>query len=346
MPKVAIIISPNWRDYGKKYLPDCITSLRQQTFRDTSIFLIDNESSDESFAYLKELVPEAHCIIREQNNEGFAKANNDAIKKALEENFDHIILFNIDTIVDPKAVEELVRCAELDPDIGAVQARLMLWPEKEKVNSIGNATHFLGFGFSNGYKDIYSDTQAKEIFYPSGAAVLYKADALKKAGLFDEEFWMYAEDQDLGWRIWLCGYKCLLAKDAIVYHKYEFSRSTSKYYWMDRNRLIVVLKNYGLLTLAMILPALMIMECGLLYFSFRNGWLKEKLRIYAYFFNIRNWRYIWRARQESQAKRTVKDSRLKNLFSSSIGYQEIESPALSLANKFFGAYWSIIKKFI
>ena len=85
---------------------------------------------------------------------------------------------------------------------------------------------------------------------------------LKEVGLFDEEMWMYNEDQDLGWRVWLAGYKCVLAWDAVIYHKYEFSRSISKYYWMDRNRNLSIFKNYHFLTLILIFPAWLAMEAN------------------------------------------------------------------------------------
>ena len=189
MPKkVAIIISPNWRDYAEKYLAECLESLRRQDFPgEFKIFLVDNESSEESMALLKKIV-ETHGmrldesgknnppylqnpptplfergqggqieIIRNKNNDGFAKGNNDAMKLALAQDFDYIVLFNMDTVIEENCVSELVKVAERDEKIGAVQARLMLYPEKEKINSLGNLTHFLGFGYCLGYRQQMSD---------------------------------------------------------------------------------------------------------------------------------------------------------------------------------------------
>ncbi|MDD5031429.1 MAG: glycosyltransferase family 2 protein [Patescibacteria group bacterium] len=365
--KVAIVISPNWRDYAEKYLADCLESLRKQNWAgESKIFLIDNETGEESFGLLKKIVetqnPPAPLlsaqagyqggdveIIRNKNNDGFAKGNNGAIELALEQGFDYVVLFNMDAIVEKNCVSELVKTAESDERIGAVQARLMLWPEKEKINSLGNATHFLGFGYCIGYGGKIENLKLKienSICYPSGAAVLFKAEILKKVGLFDEEFWMYNEDQDLGWRIWLAGYKCVLAPEAVVYHKYEFAKSIRQYYWMDRNRILAILKNYRLPTLVLIFPAFLVMEFGLLLFSIKTGWFKEKLKIYKYFLTPKNWAYILKVRRKTQSLRKVKDRDIVKMFTGKIWYQEIGDWKLKLVNPVFQAYWWAMRKII
>ncbi|MFA6306882.1 MAG: glycosyltransferase family 2 protein [Patescibacteria group bacterium] len=354
--KVAIIISPNYKDYAEKYLAECAASIKKQAYAgEMKIFITDNESTEESYDFLKRAAPEAE-IIRNKNNGGFAKGNNDCMKLALERGFDYVILFNMDTVLEADCVGKMVREAEenripLAPfakggKIGAVQARLMLYSDKNKINSLGNITHFLGFGYSQGYGEEMADKKdqmTNEICYPSGAAVLFKREALEKVGLFDEEFWMYNEDQDLGWRLWLAGFKCILAREAVVYHKYEFSRSIKKYYWMDRNRLIAMLKNYHLFTLILIFPALVAMELGLLFFAARKGWFKEKLGVYKYFLSLKNWRYIRQARERVQKLRQVKDKDIVKLFSGRIWYQEINSKQLEISNVVFNIYWRAVR---
>lgn len=343
--KVAIILV-NYKDYAKRYLEDCLLGLRSQDFiGEIKLYIVDNETSEESFKYLKSQVPEAE-IIRNQNNDGFAKGNNDAIKKALETGFAYVVLFNLDTIIDKSAISEMVKLAESSEWIGVVQSRLMLWPDKEKVNSIGNDTHFLGFGFCRGYNEIYKDKEikdGKEIFYPSGAAVLFKSKVLKEIGLFDEDYFMYNEDQDLGWRAWLAGYKCVLAKNSVVYHKYEFGRSISKYYFMDRNRIMTTLKNYKPISLFLYFPAFLIMEIGLFYFAIKNGWVKEKFKVWALFFKISFWKSIIGKRKEINNFRKVKDYKIAKLITGRIWYQEISSPLLSIANIFLNIYFILVK---
>ena len=390
MTKRTAIILVNYKDYALKYLSDCWASLRAQDYAGArKVFIVDNESTAESYEHLKSvccggappnpaLSGEKFEIIRNKKNDGFAKGNNDAIKLALEQGFDYVILFNMDTVVAPDCVSKMIEMAENPPGpfyqgggiqpppsplsgrrIGAVQARLMMYNEKSKINSLGNATHFLGFGYCLGYKEEYNPPsppassagqafyqEGINICYPSGAAVLFKAEVLKKVGFFDEEFWMYNEDQDLGWRVWLAGFRCVLAPDAVVYHKYEFSRSIKKYYCLDRNRIMVMLKNYGWPTLVLVFPAFTIMEIGLIFFSLKNGWFYEKAKVYSYFLNLTNWRRIMAERKKVQGLRTVKDGQIIKLLSGKIWYQEIGERRLKVANVIFNAYWQIAKGLI
>lgn len=341
--KVGVILV-NYKDYAQRFLAPCLKSLRQLNPNiKPDIFIVDNASSLESETYLRTQAPEAR-IICNKNNDGFAKANNDAMKIMLAEDYDYILLLNMDASLETEALKELLLVAENHPLAGAIQARLMLDPDRELLNSLGNVTHFLGFGYCRAYREKYHKTKAEPsaIAYPSGACVLLTPTALKEIGLFDEEFWMYNEDQDLGWRLWLTGWQCLLAPQAVAYHHYEFSRSVSKFYWLERNRLIVAWKNYSLLSLILFFPPLLIMELGTTYFSWRSGWLKEKKKVWAYFFNLKNWPYLLKARRETQALRKVPDYKILSMFSGKIAYQEINSPLLKyVVNPIFSLYFYI-----
>jgi GT2 family glycosyltransferase len=347
--KIAIIVSPNWRDYAEKYLSGCMEGLRKQEgIGEHRIFLTDNETSEESFAYLKKEAPEAE-IIRNKENAGFAKGSNDAMRVAIEQGYDYIVLLNMDAIAETNCIAELVKAAESDDSVGAVQARIMLWPDKDRINSMGNVNHFLGFGYCRGYNEQISDYRmpaSREICHVSGSAALFKRSVLDRVGLFDETFWMYNEDQDLSWRIWLAGFKCILAPEAAVYHKYEFSRSTGKYYWLDRNRILSILINYHWLTLMLILPAFLVMEAGLFFFALKGGWIKEKISVYKYLLNPQKWRHIRQARRRAQTLRRVRDRDIVGMFSGNIWYEEIADYRLRLVNPLFNAYWGIAKRLI
>ncbi len=345
MKPLAVIISPNWRDYAEKYLVDCLASLRHQTFQDFDLFLIDNESSEKSFAFLTETAPEA-TIVRLDHNAGFAGGNNAALKRVVAGEYRFAFLVNMDTTLEARCLEELMKAGKEFPQAGAVQARIMLAQAPDRLNSLGNETHFLGFGYCKGYNDLYTPhpgDNGREMAYPSGAAVLLSVAALRRVGLFDEEMWMYNEDQDLGWRMWLAGYACVLAAHAVIYHNYEFSRSIAKYYWMDRNRLIVIFKNYHLLTLLLIAPGLLVMECGLALFSLQSGWWKEKLNVWKYFLSLKHWRYILRERHRIQSARLIKEKKIARLITGRIWYQEIADVKLKLINPVFELYWRLIR---
>lgn len=368
--RIAIIISPNWGDYAKKYLEDFLNSVEKQDYQsEIKLFITDNESSNESFGFLsKNLKNFSHKIIRNKTNDGYAKGCNDSIKKAMEENFEYIAIFNIHTILEPNCLTEAMKVLNSDEGVGAVQGRMMLWPEKELVSSLGNATHFLGFGYCQGYRKEYQPKEYslknppnplypsksagrqggsfKDIFYPSGSFFLTKKEVLEKVGLFDEEYWMYNEDQELGWRIWLAGWRCVLAPRAVLYNKYEFQRSIKKFYWMDRNRILAILECYHFLTLLLILPVFIVMELGLILFSLKTGWFKEKIKVWKYFFIPRNWFYIKKARTRNQSLRKVKDKYIVKKIVGRIWYQEVDDIKLRLINPIFNLYWKTVRFFI
>jgi GT2 family glycosyltransferase len=344
---LAVIISPNYKDYATTYLVECLDSLKLQSYQDFTVYMVDNETTEESYRFLKNAAPEAQ-IIRCVKNEGFAGGNNRALEDVLKNNYQYVFLVNMDTISEVDCLEKLIETMHTHPEAGAIQARLMLYPKTDLINSIGNETHFLGFGYSKGYQEKFSEinNSIQEIAYPSGAAVLLRVAALKEVGLFDEEMWMYNEDQDLGWRLWLVGYQCLIAPQAIVYHKYEFSRSIQKYYWMDRNRIITILKNYYWLTLVLIIPAFIVMEGGLVLFSIQSGWFKEKIDVWKYFLSLKNWKLILKKRHQIQRTRKLSEKKILSLITGKIWYQEIGSWKLKVANPIFELYWFIVRALI
>ncbi len=345
--KVAIIITPNWRDYGKKYLPNLISSLQAQDYSgEMKVFITDNESSDKSFKLLQRLAPNSK-IIRNKNNDGYAKGTNDSIRQAMKEKFDYIAIFNIHTVLEPACIKEMVRVLEGSNKIGVVQA-LQLMPDKVTINSLGNETHFLGFGFSTGYREEWKKQiiEPREIFYASGSSMLFRREILEQVGLFDEEYWMYNEDQELPWRMRLAGYRAVLAPKAILYNSYEFQRSIKKFYWMDRNRIISILICYKIPTLLLIFPAFVIMEIGLILFALKSGWIKEKLRVWAYFLKPRTWSYLRKARKRNQNLRVIKDKDIVKLISGRIWYQEIDDWKLRAINPFLNLYWRIVRSLI
>jgi len=344
--KIAIVISPNWHDYAEKYLHECMKSIREQDYNgEIKIYLSDNETSPESYKLLRKLAPEVELILNTAND-GFAKGCNDAIRQALQENTEYIFLVNMDTVLDKSCLSNLIKYADKNQSKTLVQPRIMLWDQKDIVNSLGNNTHFLGFGFCHGYNekwDNIKDDVKEEIFYPSGAGILFRVSELNKIGLFDEELWMYNEDQDIGWKTWLSGGECVVATEAVLYHKYEFAKSIKQYYYMDRNRIIEIIKNYKIGTLILILPALIVMEFGLILFSLKGGWLKEKLNVWKYFLMPSTWKYLLRERKRTREIRVIKDSEILSMISGKIWYQEIDDWKLKVINPFLNLYFKVVK---
>lgn len=332
------------------------------TFHDTTVgrnvllLVVDNHSNDETVSLIRSRAPEAELICN-QENRGYAGACNQGMKIALARGADVCILANQDIGFEQHWFEPLVSALVKDHTVGAAQPLILLYPETHLINSCGNALHYLGFGFTRDYRRGVAEYSAKEqteCAYCSGALVAYSSAALSRVGLFDESYFMYHEDTDLSWRMRSAGYRTIVVPESRVTHEYEFSRSIKKFYFIERNRLLTLFRNYEARTLFLILPMLAFWEGGLLLYSLLGGILfkktvsiTEKIAVYGYFFNIRVWIKIFQARRSIASLRRVRDQDLVGLFSDRIEFQDIQNPLLDrLANPIAHWYWRMIKRFI
>lgn len=342
--KVALVIVAY---NARRYLDGCLGTLQKARREqiDVDVIVVDNASRDGTAAAVRKNYPWAE-LIESGKNLGFAGGNNLGMRSALERGADYVYLLNQDTEVDADFLEEAVKVAEADEKIGSAQSLLLLHPEKDLINSTGNAIHFLGFGYCRDYRRPLADWRhagIDKIAYASGAGVLLRASALREVGLFDESLFLYHEDLDLGWRLRLAGYANVLAPHSIVYHKYEFSRSISKYYFMERNRYLVMFKNYRAWTLIVLAPWLLLAEVGLFAAALRSGWWREKLKVYAYFLNPLIWPRLARGRASVCRLRRVGDREIVGLFTPVIAFQGVAGPLTAAANPLMTILWFFLK---
>ena len=301
------------------------------------LHLVDNGEGDGTLAAARKEIERLGAslptvVIHEPGgNVGFAVGNNIALRAALERGADYCFLLNPDATFELAALKEAVRVAESAPDVGSVQSLLVLGDEPEVVNSSGNHIHFLGFGYVGGYRRARAEVPSEpgEITFSSGACVLLPARVLRQVGLLDETLWLYHEDLDLGWRIRLAGYRNLIAPASVCRHFYEFSRAQSKWYWMERNRWIVELKNYRLATILLLLPMLFVADCGLLLMAAKAGWLGGKVRSLLWFLRPSSWRYLWRGRRDIARIRKVPDREILRHFTAVIDFPDFRSPIVT-----------------
>lgn len=213
-PLVTIIIV-NWN--GIKYLPDCLGSLAKVAYKNTEIIFVDNASIDESVAYVKKHFPKIK-ILRNKKNLGYAQGHDKAFKIAKGE---LILLLSTDTIVEKNLLDELIKGIYFKKNIGAVMPKLVMYPQKDRIDSIGE--YFLPFGILYHFgrdKDQSKPQYNKisEIFSGKGACLLFKKDILEKTGLFDKDYFAYFEETDLCHRIWLSGNKVVYWPNTAVQH--------------------------------------------------------------------------------------------------------------------------------
>jgi GT2 family glycosyltransferase len=299
------------------------------------LHLVDNGPGDGSLAAARAEIARLggrlpEVLVHEPGrNEGFAGGNNLALRAALERGVDFCFLLNADAAFEPQALRAALAAA--GPQVGSVQSLVVLADDPEVVNTSGNFIHYLGFGYSGGYRDRRSDVPAgvREITYASGAAVLLPCQALRVAGLFDETLWLYHEDLDLGWRLRLCGYRNVLAPASVCRHRYAFSKSAAKWYWLERNRWLVVFKNYRLPTVLLLLPFMVASDAGILLVAARGGWWREKLRAMGAVARPATWAYLARERRRQAALRRVGDREILRHLTPVIAHADVTSERTS-----------------
>ena len=305
-------------------------------------------------------------IEKNEKDLGYSGACNIGARIADEHGCDYAYLLNQDADTDPDFIKAAVERAESDPQIGFVQSLILLGDNKEEVNSIGNEYHFLGYGYSGGYHwskkralahlDVERETNPRlEVPYYSGAGVLVRLSMMRKIGLYDTPFYMYHEDVDASFNARVHGYHVVIEPKSIIYHYYAFSRSIKKFYWIERNRYLVMLSYYKLATWLLILPAFLVVEIGSFLFSIKSGWWRERLRAYAFYLRPSTWEWVRIRRKRIQTERMVNDRGLLALAESRILFQEgtqentqVGSTGVSgflvqgIANPLLTLYWNVV----
>lgn len=270
-PLVSVIIV-NWN--GRRYLEDCLGSLSRSTYRNTEIIFVDNASSDTSVSYVRKNFSNIKIILN-KGNLGFAEGHEVAYKKARGK---ALLLLSTDTIIEANAIEELVKMLYSEKDIGAVQPKLLMYPQKNLIDSIGSFFLMTGLLYHYGReKDhrlpIYN--KPMEIFSAKGACILFRKEVLDKVGLFDKDYFAYFEETDLCHRIWLSGYKIVYAPEAVVFHKGggASGQMVSSYiqFHSFKNRICTYLKNLSLRYLIVVMPlTILVYECTAVIFTLQT----------------------------------------------------------------------------
>lgn len=277
-------------------------------------------------------------VYHPKKNSGFAGGNNLVMDWSRRNGGTHVYLLNPDTEPQSDFLQEALSVLSRSERIGAVQSLLIRAGDPPRLNSRGNALHFLGFGYCIGDQDPVetAPTEPMEIPYPSGAGVLIPHTVLDVVGRLDETLFAYHEDLDLGWRIWLSGRSVALAPKSRVIHHYEFSRSISKWKWMERNRWIVLLTHYKLATLLVMLPALISTEFAIWAFAVRGGWLGQKFRAMLWFLRPSSWKYLLATRERIARLRRISDAEILERMTWQIAYQEMRA---GLAERVANVFW-------
>ena len=297
-------------------------------------------------------LPNMHYVFNTSDDIGFSANNNVGLVKARELGCEYVHLTNEDTEADPDYLIRAVETAESDPKIAIVQSLILLGQDRERINSSGNAYHFLGFGYSNNYlalRSTLSTLRTSEIGYASGAAALVRVSALEGEKLFDEKFFMYLEDTDLSLRLRSRGWKIVLEPKSVIWHWYEFGKSKNVFYLMERNRYALIFSYYKIWTLVLMAPMMFVMDLALTIFSIKNGWFEMKWKQIKEMFDPKFWKWIKARRMVIQSMRTISDKEFLRLAVSDIRFQgdAVRNPVLEyIGNPLMRGYWWLIQKLL
>lgn len=239
---IAIIIV-NWN--AGKWLKKCLEGVSKQTLCPERVLLIDNGSTDSSLDGVENLFPEIE-LVRLETNLGFAAANNLGIKKARGTKW--IALLNPDAVPERDWLEKIYHAAEEFSDFQffACQLRDALRPDL--IDGEGDVYHIGGHAWRKRHGRSFKPQKYDfmECFSPCAAAALYKRRILVDVGGFDEGFFCYFEDIDLGFRLRLLGHRCAYIPNAIVYHAGSATtgkQSAFSVYYGHRNLIWTYFKN-------------------------------------------------------------------------------------------------------
>lgn len=235
-PVVSAIVV-NWK--GRLVLGECLASLFAQTYPRLEVILVDNGPEPELVDEMQARYGERLRVIRNRRNEGFARGNNQGIAAATGE---WIFLLNNDAVADPGTVEELVSFARDRPAVGMLACRVVSYDSAHIFDSVGLLVYPDGVCRSRGWeeKDLGQYDQPEAVLAPNGCAAAYRRRMLEETGLFDETYFAYLEDLDLGMRGQLRGWSCWYVPTARVRHRKSHSagvHSKFKAYFVERNRI-------------------------------------------------------------------------------------------------------------
>lgn len=317
LPLVSVVIV-NYN--AVEYLTKCLQTVFQSDYPNIQVIVVDNASTDGSVDCIERLyrANPRLAVIANKENYGPAKARNIGIGIAAGK---YIAFLDNDTQPEAGWLGPLVRALEQSSTIGACQGKLLLMSDPSRFDCAGNYLGSYGFLVSTVVVEELDEGQVdrvEEIFSAKSAAMVVRSDVLKETGLFDEDYFIYVEETDLSWRIWLRGYRIVFIPDSRVHHAFG---TTSKVlprqqqylvrFHGTKNYITTLLKNFGLWNLLRIVPVHIAIWIGL------AGWFAIKRQpkdsvyiLKAILWCVRNFRGIWRKRESVQRMRRVNDSNL------------------------------------
>jgi GT2 family glycosyltransferase len=231
---------------GRKFLGECLHGLGKQTYPNIEVLVVDNGSTDGSADYIRQKFVRKVRLIESRENLGFAGGNNLGM---IESTGEFIALLNNDAVPEPGWVSELVKAMTKSSQTGMCASKILLSGDGNLIDNTGHMIALDGMGIGRGRLDTDASQfdSNHEVFSPSGCAALYRRCMLEEIGLFDEDYFLYVDDFELGFRARLAGWECAYAPRAVVHHRFSATAGEElprKLFYIERNRIWTMLKYY------------------------------------------------------------------------------------------------------
>ena len=299
---IALIIV-NWN--SGDWLKQCLQGIAVQMLQPQQVIVVNNDSTDRSLDGIEEILPDVE-IIRETKNWGFAKANNIALKSI--ENTQWTVLLNPDAVPEPDWLENLMHAAHEYPEYSFFACKMIDAADSSQLDGTGDVYHTSGHAWRQGFgrNSTRGEEIVKECFSPCAAAAMYRTNIIQQAGGFDERFFCYFEDVDLGFRLRLMGYRCLYVPKAVVAHAGSAmtgKRSDFSVYHGHRNMIWTYCKNMPWPLFWIYLPQHILMNIVGIFVLFLRG--QGAIAVQAKYDAIKKLPLVWYDRQEIQCNRKI-----------------------------------------
>jgi GT2 family glycosyltransferase len=315
---------------SSRYLSICLNALQQQTYPSFEILVVDTTPDDPMLATLQQGFPHVRFITAPKNL-GYAGGNNLGFAHAQGK---YLAILNPDTEPERQWLEALVVAVSSSVEPVMATSKILLFDRREQINTCGNTVHYTGLATCRGLEE-GADRYNQAEFVPaiSGAAFLIPRDLFGQLGGFDERFFMYLEDTDLSWRAALRGVRCLFVPESIVYHHYETRVNPKKLFFLERNRLLMLLHNLRGSTLRLMIPALLLTEFATWGFAVLRGMPYARAKLLSYAWLARNRALIRDTRHRIQRQRSVGDATIMQHFDYHLSVGQVSSTPLVVIAK-------------
>ena len=233
----------------------CLQCLSDQTLRADQLVVVDNASDDPGSLELLDAITSA-TVMKSKTNLGYGAAINLAVREI--KTTDYIVCLNPDAFPEPNWLAGLVSAADQHPEFGSFASLMLRENDSTTIDGAGDELHFSGIPWRRLHqRALHDDLLTGPVFSACAGAALYRTQVFNEVGGFDEAYFMYIEDIDLGFRLQLAGYPCLFVRDAIVHHigsAIAGEGSDFSVYFGHRNLVYCYFKNMPLWLLLPTLP--------------------------------------------------------------------------------------------